>query len=861
AIADAVEIAPDDARLLPLRVKISAEHYEGTSQSGANLLAQCAQARKTVPDTEDPIGYLLCGEAALGVDAAGSRLVALNCARAAIGAFPHANLPRQLELRALLKLGRPAEAATAAEQIIRTIVPDAETLRLAITATRAAGEPLRSLARLAMPRVTSSHELQAELLRIALEDAPATAVQFLTDDMTAPDARIADRTLAVRALSACGQIDAAHAQLMATSPQREEESRELVLGAFSAWLVARSKECDDATLRQEASALNDHLRLAVGPQTALLETIPALSATHPLTAFELLELSLAAAAPSERTGALFLLAGDLALTAGDYTRAEARWTAALGFTGADAVAERLTRLLVLQGDLTRAARVYRLVDSVDDAALASLMGRPADAAAALARQLQQDPADLLAHATLAIFGQPAMVDWAAPTDPTLMTARLELISGLREPRLSALTLPRAEALLRAAPSKSTHQLLVARASADAGLGADAAEQHRGLFARGERTPVLLREVAYASDAEGYESTPAIDARITAGITEGTLGGSPLTVAYAADRIVSIFEAGGFAEQANAARLSQWLATPTARPWEPADLQLITTGHRPAEACYILDQILRGPHAGDAAPLLEAFYELAPASITATPKSLATLRAMALGHLRRVGPRAAIVRFLLEHGADKADLNVTDMLLDHLRRIAAGDDDRSCLDLAVERLIERLGQPETATRIDALLDEFPTSIALWSLRSRIGEQLTDGLEILDGMRRVLSHADDPQAELAFFAIAAKNHGLTAQDAARLAALPAALRESGDGQYVDALFSLRFGDPSAAAATLAKAAPRPDGAHLYFGAMAELMRADGAPDGRAKALLEQLQRDYPKSSLARHAGSFIRQLSPR
>ena len=105
------------------------------------------------------------------------------------------------------------------------------------------------------------------------------------------------------------------------------------------------------------------------------------------------------------------------------------------------------------------------------------------------------------------------------------------------------------------------------------------------------------------------------------------------------------------------------------------------------------------------------------------------------------------------------------------------------------------------------------------------------------------------------------GLQREDAARLAALPAALRESGDGQYVDALFSLRFGDPSTAAATLANAAPQPDGAHLYFGAMAELMRADGAPDGRAKALLEQLRRDYPKSSLARHAGSFIRQLSPR
>ena len=414
-----------------------------------------------------------------------------------------------------------------------------------------------------MPWVTSSHELQAEFLRIALEDAPATAVQFLTDDMTAPDER--RRPDPGRPRAQRRRADRRRGRAVDGCRPGEEESRELVLGAFSVrwWRAPRG---DDATLRPEANALNDHLHLA-GPASSAAKTIPALAATHPLTAFELLELTSQRRRPA--TGALFLLAGELALT-GDYTRAEARWTAR-------SASQEPTRspsayaAASAQGDLTRAARSLS-PRRLGRRRRAVSQGRPQTP-----RAINKTP-PMLAHDArdLRTAGHGRL---GGPTDPALMTARLELISGLHEPRLSALTLPRAEALLRADPSKNTHRLLVARASADAGLGADAATQHRGLFARGERTPVLLREVAYASAAAGYESTPAIDARITAGITEGTLGGSPLTVAYAADRIVSIFEAGGFAEQANAARLSQWLATPTARPWEPADLQLITTGHR------------------------------------------------------------------------------------------------------------------------------------------------------------------------------------------------------------------------------------------------------------------------------------------
>ena len=151
--------------------------------------------------------------------------------------------------------------------------------------------------------------------------------------------------------------------------------------------------------------------------------------------------------------------------------------------------------------------------------------------------------------------------------------------------------------------------------------------------------------------------------------------------------------------------------------------------------------------------------------------------------------------------------------------------------------------------------------MWSLRTELVTRLRGGKEALEGMRYVLDHARAPRAELAFFALAAAQRDVTAADTARLSDLTDDLRQSPTGRYVQALFALRAGDPAAAAEHFPAAAPQPDGRHLYLWAMAELMRGDGAPDGRAKELLEQLLRDYPSSSLARNAGSFVRQLSPR
>lgn len=861
ALADAVKIAPNDPRLFPLRVAISEQHYETSGQSGANLFNQCIQNRKPVPDLEDPIGFVLCAKVALEQPGGLAARLAMTNARAAIGAFPQANLPRQLELRALLAQERYEEAAKTADLTVRAIVPNAETLRLAIEAKRLARQSLRQLIQIAMPRVQRNLALQVELLRIALGDAPTTAAQFVDPAMLQADAPVETRVLAIRALVQNGQLTAARKHLAATPPPATDEPRELLLGAFADWVLARSGEADDATLLAEATALRDLLGLAAGPQLALLQTIPQLIGDHPRTALDLIEAALPAATPDERNGAYYAMAGTLAARQGDLVRAEARWLAALGFADGVGVAEPLARMLVLQGREARAKKVYALVAVPKDPALAARMGNFAVAAALVAQQLKRDPADLLVHATLATFGQFSLVDWVAPEDPALQNRRLELLSGLRDPSLAAITLPRADAMLRADPSKKTHYLLLARATADAGLAPGAAALHNELFKAGLLNPVLLREVAYAGKDPAYVPSKELDTKIMEAVSNGGTAGSQLTLLYGTKRIIHGFEAGGFEAEANATRAAQWLAAPKLLRWTDADFERITTGQPAPQACYVLDQILAGPFARDRDRLLAAFYELAPKAIEADKASLAPLQLMAAGHLRREGALGAVVHFLLEHKSQELPIDETAVLLGHLEMIAQGRDDGRLLRRSVDRLILRLGLAETALRVDGVLEKFPTSIAMWALRTRLRIRLQDDDDVLDGMRTVLSHAQDARAELSFFALAAGERSLTSDDQARLAQLPEELRDSPTGHYVQALFALRSGDAAAALPHFAEAEAQHDGRHLFLWALAELEAGEGPTATRAVELLQQLLDNYPSSSLARYAGSFVRQLSPR
>ncbi len=860
ALSDAEKVAPEDQRMFPLRVELSQQHYAPTSQSGPNLLAQCAQNRRALPEVEDPIGYVLCAEAALQQPEALAAQIALVNARAAVGAFPQANLPRQLELRALLAQGRTAEAVEVADLTVRSVVPDAATLQLAIDAKRRAGVALRDLALVAMPRVASNLALQIELLRIAVEDAPTTATQYLRPEMLVPDAPLDARALGALALARAGRVEEAEAALAKLGPQRADGDRALVMAAFTGWLSARAERTDDAALCADAGALRDALGLDDLTQEPLLDAAAALADSHPKTARTLLLRSLSVASADERTGARYALLGALSADQDDLRAAKAAWLAALGFPDRGEAAERLARYYLLEGDEPRAARAYALVDAPTDAALAARMGRLQIGGALLAQQLKLDAADLVAHATLATFGQVSLVDWEPPTDPEVLAQRLELLSCLADPALAAFAVPRAKEMADAAPEARTHRLLLAHALADADDGAGAAAQHAPLLRGVPPTAILLREVAYASGVDGYALDDGLRLRVVDAISKGGAAGSPMTLRFGATSVIASFEAGGFTDAAKKTRLTQLLATPNLQPWTQADLALITESLPPQQACITLHALLSGPHAGDRDALLAAYYRLAPAALEGAPQIEEALVAIAAQHLKSDGAQAQIVHFLLDHPVDGVALQTEAMLVAHLERVARAEDGSETLRASADRLVEAVGVARSEALVHALLESYPTSLPLWALQTKLRAQMLDGAEALAALRRVLSHAVEPGAELSFLALAGAEHSLTEADIERLAALPDELLGTPAGRYVQAVFALRQGQPDAAREHFAAAAPQVDGRHLFLWALADLESEAGTVE-QAQARLQQLLADYPSSSWARHAGSFVRQLSPR
>jgi hypothetical protein len=163
------------------------------------------------------------------------------------------------------------------------------------------------------------------------------------------------------------------------------------------------------------------------------------------------------------------------------------------------------------------------------------------------------------------------------------------------------------------------------------------------------------------------------------------------------------------------------------------------------------------------------------------------------------------------------------------------------------------------RVAAVL-MIPTSL-LWAARCRLMVTAGDRERALAELQNVLRHASLPEAELDALTLAATTRTLVPEDFDRLAALPAELLATPAGEFARALLALRRGDPTTALEHFAGAEARADGAQLYFAALASLQSDAENASERAHELLEQLVRDYPSSSAARHAGSFARQLAPR
>ena len=860
ALDKATQLDPHHAELFDIRLAAARQLNEGRSDSGPGLVAQCIKRQRPVPDVADAIGYVLCAETAMTMPTA--LPIAAACARAAADAFPRASLPRRLEIEALLALQRFEDAADAADNAIRHATPDADTLRVALAAKRAAGEPIRALIHRALPVVADSTVLSPELVRLALLDAPSTAAIFVTEAMTAADAPPESRMLAVRAFATTGDSQRSDRLLQTLAPAESPELRAELAMAFAAWLraVAEDSSDDDDADRRLAASCDQHyerLALASGSQRELFAAAAEIAERHPRTAYTLIGLALLHSPIEERAGQHFALAGDLAARLGLFAQCEDHWTAALGFADGHHVAEDLTRLLLALERPERAERAYRLVVSPTDAALAARFDHFDIAVGLVAAELMQDPADLLTHATLATFGQPSLVDWRPATD-VLQRARLELLACLRNPHIGALCTPHALRLVKAQPRLFTNHLLLARTLIDSGQAPAAADLHGLALAGGYAGPVLWREAAYGGQHPGYVPGQMLLSKVAEAATSGRTAGSKLTQRYGTEQFLGAFEKAGLQDQARQLRVTQWLLAPQVLPCRSDDVELIVAGHEPVIACQILDQVLQGPYAEQRGAILDRWYRLAEAAIADQPQHLPELVTLALAHLPREGALGPIVHFLITH---VPDFDAEQPLLEHLTAVATGQDDATFLVRTVAALRDRIGIEATAAKVDELLRRYPTAMPLWGERAKLQIRLTNDLAALDELRTVVGHAPDPSATVAFVGLSTLERSISPRDIEQLEAVPDALLQGPEGTFVRGLVALRQGRASRAVELLAQAPPQFDGSHLFMRAMACLQLPDDDGTARARALFEELLRDYPSSSFARNAGSFVLQLAPR
>ncbi|MBL8737189.1 MAG: hypothetical protein JNL12_12225 [Planctomycetes bacterium] len=857
-------LAADDSDWIDLRVTIARQRFQEGDGSGAALLAQCQRRSTLVPEVADPVGYLLCAEAATELQV---WPVAIASSRQAVDAMPRSAEARAVEIRAHLGAGRMADAARLARRLLEQLPPTQAAVELVLATHRKANVSCTDLLHTMMASVPPNEALQAELLRTALAAAdPGQAVLFATPFALQAERPLLLRTAAIRALLRAGQVDPASValrQAVAEASTADANARAELAIALVDWAVAARRHLDDGgvvtTLRLGIEKVG-----GFPPETAMAmwDAAGALAPSHPRSAWLLLDTALPVLPSTARGFPLFHLAGRLAAATGAYRLAEEHWTAALAFPASDLVAEDLARLYLGRGQRDRARAVANLVANPNDPALAVLVDRKDDAAATLTRRLAEDRGDLVAHAMLAMLGQPSFADWRP--DPVQTQDRLEALALAVAPELAPLLLEVASRLVAAEGSNPTAitGLLQARALLHTGRPEAAAAAHATLFAANRGSLLLWREVALASERPGYVVPKAIQQHLATLVQDPDVGASPPSRILAASCVAKELAATLPPEAAELVQLQALAFAPPRRSSTPAERDLFERHLLPRDAFELLQKERTMPFAVDPDDLLQRAWRVAGKAIAADPTCAASFTALAESQLRELGPRGELVHFLLEHDPARTAAPVrADLLRQSLQRIARGDEPPVWLRRTVQALVAGIGRDATELELTTALHRYPTNLPLWVERARLAvDSGTPTAAVLD-LRKALQHGSALTLQLEQILLAAEGRTLAATDRATFAALPEAMRTSPDGVHAEAMVKLRSGDAAGALTALDRSCPRPDGMHLFARALAELQNGGDDATARAVDALQQLLRDYPSSSVARNAGSFVRQLSPR
>jgi tetratricopeptide (TPR) repeat protein len=187
---------------------------------------------------------------------------------------------------------------------------------------------------------------------------------------------------------------------------------------------------------------------------------------------------------------------------------------------------------------------------------------------------------------------------------------------------------------------------------------------------------------------------------------------------------------------------------------------------------------------------------------------------------------ALVQQHLAFAAQGRDRNVP-FLVRSLERVEALDDIADALQ-----------------RTDELLRRDPTLIALWRHRALLQERRGDVDAALASLRWISTYVPDQGALLELARIAGSHGRVAAADRELLdRELTEATRQTPHAKFALGLLELRQGELEKADALLRECAPRPDGGHLFFLALTNVVRGDGLP--AAAAAFRKLADEHPGS----------------
>lgn len=868
-LADAASLQPDDESIFAEQVAAADSLYEASNQNGLGLLAQCRNRKTLLPEVANPIGFVLCAQAALD---AGVAEVARESANAAIDKFPAQMLPRVLRARADLLGGRAEDAAQQLQQLLVDHPDDGELAALALRARRMTGTTPGPLLATTLRTAAPSAEIAAELLRSALADDRENAATFVPDQLPAVDTELGQelRVLVARALVRAGRraeaeplVETLAAAAPTAPPARRRELAEVCVDL----LLAAADGTKDLDLQRQAEgrivslALDDSA--AVAP---LLRGGETLATTHPATANVLVTTALAAAEPEQRTGAALLLAGRIDAHLGHFAQAIDHWTAAVSFPDGRAAAEPLARLNLAEEHPDRAALVYRLVETPTDAALAARCGDPARAKLLAKEARERDGADLLAHVVAACLGEPSSVPDFGGLDEPGRAAVLELASLLADHDLTELAVIRAQKFAASFPQCPTGRLLLARGLAAGGDANTAASTHAGLFAQKATGPLFWREIALCADRPGYVVPPAQLEALAVATARNEVLDSPVVVAFGMRETAAVIARAGNQGIADQMHATMWIRFPVETRPTVDDAAGLAARGRKVDAFWVYDKVRPTLRGGARVACVSSMAELADELLRAKAPEGESLYATLAQRVLEEGPDGALVRVLLDHGARFPALRpdpaaAQALLIAQLQAAAAGHDAPGQVRAAAERLAAVAGLDVAAEAVAKALAAHPTSLETWTVRTTLEARRQRGAEAVAALRTVLAHGSDPADRLTLVTLAATHLALQRADVVMLDRLPAPLLQTPEGQLARGLVALRRGKPGEARGALAAAAPRPDGLHLYAQSLAALQA--GGPEAlrTAAAGFRKLAADYPSSSLARYAGSFVRQFSPR